>query len=76
MEYNHKYFTDKRIEFKLGMGTGEFIENVFFVKCYGCFDSLEANEVNFTVQRESLIPHCKKCMKKKYEIWNINKALK
>ncbi len=58
------------------MGTGEFINNVLFVKCFGCFKLLEAHPINFTTQKGKLKTKCNKCMKKVYVKYYSNKKLK
>ncbi|HHZ96111.1 MAG TPA: hypothetical protein EYN67_11280 [Flavobacteriales bacterium] len=62
MEHNHKYFTDKKINHEMRMGTGRFIDSIFMIKCRGCYAEKEASEENFHKLSGGLRARCKPCV--------------
>lgn len=66
-EYNHKFITDNKIEYELGMGTGAILNDVLYVKCHGCYELLEASPLNFYRDKNGRIKRlCKVCTELRY----------
>lgn len=66
MKHVHRHFSDKKINFELGMGTAKYIDDVLFVKCHACFELMEASTSNFYKDRKSIARVCKGCYEFKY----------